>query len=152
MRRRGRLRHGLAAALAAAGLAGGALPAWAGGDMWGPGPASGPRPPLQSEPPDFRRAGSFRPSAGVAFFGGLLGFYRTVVSPVDGDRCDMAPTCSLYSRQALAEHGVLLGIVLTADRLLHEADEIPRVPEVQVGGQTFHYDPLEHNTYWWREP
>ena len=80
---------------------------------------------------------------------GLLSFYRTTVSAVDGDRCSMAPTCSLYSKQALETHGALLGVLLTADRLLHEADEIPVVPTIEMGGQTYFRDPLEWNTYWW---
>ncbi|MBI3993714.1 MAG: membrane protein insertion efficiency factor YidD [Candidatus Lambdaproteobacteria bacterium] len=79
---------------------------------------------------------------------GLLSTYRNVVSPVDGDRCDMAPSCSLYSRQALRRHGVLLGVLLTADRLLHEADEQVRVAPVRIGGELAYPDPLEHNTYW----
>jgi hypothetical protein len=61
----------------------------------------------------------------------------------------MAPTCSLYAKQAIETHGALLGVLLTADRLLHEADEIPVVPTVEIGGQTYYRDPLEANTYWW---
>ena len=79
----------------------------------------------------------------------MLRFYRLVISPVDGNRCVMAPTCSLYSHQAIQEHGVLMGIFLTADRLLHEGDEIARVPRLKENGETLFLDPLEANTYWW---
>jgi len=120
-----------------------------GGDMRGPGIRSAARPPLQ-----FAAAKGSPPAPGEAAFPaapwlGLLDFYRNTVSAVDGDRCSMWPTCSRYSRQAIERHGVLLGMLLTADRLLHEADEIPHVPVVQIRGKPHSRDPLESNTYWW---
>jgi hypothetical protein len=79
-----------------------------------------------------------------------LDWYRTVLSPLDGKRCTMAPTCSLYAQQAFREHGPLWGFVLTADRLLHEADEQPRVRSYVLRGQRLFIDPLAANTYWWQ--
>ena len=118
--------------------------------MRGPGLGAARRPTLGAAPPVlYRRGTGHAPGAAVGFFAGLLGFYRTVISPVDGDRCSMAPTCSLYSRQALETHGALWGILLTAERLLHEADEIPQAREIVLGGETFYLDPLDNNTYWW---
>ena len=95
------------------------------------------------------------PADSFGVFHALLSFYQTVVSPIDGDRCNMAPTCSRYSHLALETHGVLLGVMLTADRLLHEADEVGHVPEVtgttRFGlTETYYYDPLLANTYWWQ--
>ena len=78
-----------------------------------------------------------------------LNWYRTVLSPLDGKRCDMAPTCSLYAQQAFREHGPLWGFVLTADRLLHEADEQRFVPSYLLKGERHFVDPLTANTYWW---
>jgi hypothetical protein len=127
--------------------------AWAGGPpletMRGPGPGSSARPPLQSQPPDFRETSRDAEGVGAGLLLGVLGFYRNVVSTVDGDRCSMAPTCSLYSRDAIHAHGAWVGTLLTADRLLHEADEIPLVPTIDIGGETHYLDPLEANTYWW---
>jgi len=140
-----------AAVLAAVVLAlAAALPAAAAeGGLRGPGPLSARRAPLPAVRPVAHAHAADRPAgAGEAVFGGLLAFYQRVVSPVDGDRCSMAPTCSLYSRQALARHGVLLGVLLTADRLLHEADEVPHVPRLKEGGETYFVDPLSANTYW----
>ncbi|MBI4083784.1 MAG: membrane protein insertion efficiency factor YidD [Candidatus Lambdaproteobacteria bacterium] len=139
----------LASALA---CAGGALaqegPPAAG--LRGPSAGSAPRLPLGIAQPKLYAvdAPELAAGAGQSFFQGLLGFYRTVISPVDGDRCSMAPTCSLYGRQALKRHGALLGIVLTADRLLHEADEVQHVRLIREGGETYSLDPLEANTYW----
>ena len=116
----------------------------------GPHAASSRRPPLGvATAPDYL-AIARRPAeaAGSAPFTGLLDFYRRVISPVDGDRCDMAPTCSLYAQQAFKEHGVLLGFLLTADRLLHEADERPHARTYVTGGQKHYVDPLAGNVYW----
>ncbi len=121
-----------------------------GGGMRGPSRFSATRPPLQSEAPRFGSGSTHGHSVGTGAFMGLLSFYRNVISPVDGDRCSMAPTCSLYSHRALQEHGVLLGVLLTADRLLHEADEPVHGHKIVIGGETYYYDPIEANTYWLR--
>ncbi len=119
--------------------------------MKGPGPLSSRRLPLSVAPVKrylpIRAAEQGGP--GVAVFGGILSFYRNVISPLDGNRCSMAPTCSLYSHQALQRHGLLMGVLLTADRLLHEGDEIGRVPKTEERGEVLYLDPLEANTYWW---
>ena len=150
----------LLAALAWQGAPGAPAPAWAhpaleratvNHHMKGPGARSARRRPLSTVVVKTylpRKAGD--PSgAGTSVFQGLLGFYRNVISPVDGNRCVMAPTCSLYSHQAIQEHGVIMGIFLTADRLLHEGDEIPRARRIAEGGETLYLDTLEANTYWW---
>lgn len=119
--------------------------------MKAPGPASARRKPLSTIAVKFylpEKAGESS-GAGTSVFQGLLGFYRKVISPVDGNRCVMAPTCSLYGHQAIQEHGVIMGIFLTADRLLHEGDEISRVRRIKENGETLYLDTLEANTYWW---
>ena len=45
-------------------------------------------------------------------------FYRTSVRPARGGRCPMSPSCSRYSQEALAKHGPVVGLCLTADRLM----------------------------------
>jgi hypothetical protein len=120
-----------------------------GGEMRAPGPRSAPRPPLHRSMGEPRAIPPAEESFGSAPWLALLGFYRTTVSAVDGQRCSMFPSCSLYSKQAIEKHGAFLGVLLTADRLLHEADEIPLVPTVESRGKTYYRDPLEANTYWW---
>ncbi len=119
--------------------------------MKSPGARSSWRLPLSTRPVKYYLPlkGGAPSGAGTSIFQGLLRFYRNTISPVDGNRCAMAPTCSLYSHQAIQEHGVLMGIFLTADRLLHEGDEIARVPRLKENGETLFLDPLEANTYWW---
>ena len=36
-------------------------------------------------------------------------FYRDYISRVDGDRCQMSPTCSQYCNEAIKKHGAFLG-------------------------------------------
>lgn len=75
--------------------------------------------------------------------------YQTRVSPHDGPRCPLYPTCSAYARQALARHGALMGTLLTVDRLVQEADIHALAPRVRIGGIVRGYDPLEASDFWW---
>jgi len=45
-------------------------------------------------------------------------FYQWVVSPLLPASCRYLPTCSDYAAEALATHGLMTGIWLTAKRLL----------------------------------
>ena len=44
--------------------------------------------------------------------------YQRVISPALPRRCRYEPTCSRYALQALAEYGILRGLVLAVWRLL----------------------------------
>lgn len=118
--------------------------------MRGPGLRSGPRVPLGSAPRTGYGAYLRQPVESTAqpLFLGVLEFYRTVVSPVNGSNSDLAPVPSLYAVQAIKAHGVLLGTVLTTARLIGEPSVIPLAPPFVEDGRTFHYDPLAWNTYW----
>ena len=75
------------------------------------------------------------------------------VSRADGARCPMYPTCSHYARQAFAEKGLIMGWVLTSDRLLRcGRDETRLAPPVYVHGEPHAYDPLAANIFWWDKP
>ncbi len=60
----------------------------------------------------------------------------------------MYPTCSAYARQALHKHGPLLGIFMTADRLIHEGDPIEQQDPLIKWGHRRFFDPLAKNDYW----
>jgi hypothetical protein len=61
----------------------------------------------------------------------------------------MYPTCASYSRQAIQKHGFFIGVVMTADRLIHETTEMEYAPMVKVGNSVRFYDPLSENNFWW---
>lgn len=132
-------------------LQAGCMQAWAENDpMHSPEIGSSRRWPLSTQTAPDYLAIVRRPAeaTGTGPFLAMLNFYRIVISPVDGDRCEMAPTCSLYAQQAFKDHGVVMGFLLTADRLLHEGDEKPRVRTYRLGRDTYYVDPLSANTYW----
>ncbi len=86
--------------------------------------------------------------AAVPFFW-LLTLYQKVIGPVNGGRCPMYPTCSQYSVLAIRKHGPAIGIMMTADRLIHEADERKLAPLIKVGNRYRFDDPVENNDFWW---
>jgi hypothetical protein len=118
--------------------------------MRGPGLKSSLRRPLGiAEAPDFLAPLHSATASGLAApFLLVLDSYRTGLSPLDGNRCFMAPTCSIYALQAFREQGPLWGFVLTADRLVHEADEQALAQSYVVQGQHHYLDPLASNLYW----
>ncbi|HKK90834.1 MAG TPA: membrane protein insertion efficiency factor YidD [Desulfobacteraceae bacterium] len=82
--------------------------------------------------------------------GGVLYFYQKHLSPVDGDRCSMYPTCSGYAAETFKKHGFPVGWIMTCDRLLRcGRDEVKRSPVLTVKGRTRCYDPVAANDFWW---
>lgn len=64
----------------------------------------------------------------------LLIFYKRTLSPVTGNHCAYTPTCSMYSYDAIDKYGAVVGIYLTAKRLL-------RCTPFAKGG----FDPVKEN-------
>jgi len=88
-------------------------------------------------------------SAGQRAAEELFRFFQKYISPVDGDRCPSYPTCSQYGLEAVRKHGLLVGFVMTFDRLIHESDEIRSAPLIRVYESHKYYDPVENNDFWW---
>lgn len=76
-------------------------------------------------------------------------FFSNYISPVDGDRCQMYPTCASYGYQAFAKHGFFLGFIMTTDRLIHENNEMDYASLIKKGQVLRFYDPVSHNDFWW---
>ena len=49
---------------------------------------------------------------------GAIRFFQKYISPLDGPRCVLYPTCSQYGYLAIKKYGVFKGIVMTGDRLI----------------------------------
>ena len=75
--------------------------------------------------------------------------FSKYISRVDGDRCPMWPTCAAYSLQVIKKHGFFLGFMMTADRLIHESNEMDYAPLIRVGDKFRFYDPVSNNDFWW---
>lgn len=77
--------------------------------------------------------------------------YQHIVGNLDGRSCPSYPVCSVYARQALSEHGWLVGSWLMLDRLIHEADDLQHGPWIVFKGETRLHDPLSRNDSWLRK-
>ncbi len=102
--------------------------------------------------PSQASSGAASKSLPSGVFDRLLRFYQQVISQVDGPRSNMYPTGSAYARQVIEKHGVLRGVVLTAERLLHEGNEKQVAPRIRKYGIWRIYDPVEANDWWWQGP
>ena len=77
--------------------------------------------------------------------------YQTHISPIDGDRCPMTPSCSAYAQRAIQKHGPLTGWIMAMDRLVRcGRDEKHLAPRVMIQGVPHIYDPVENNDFWWK--
>ena len=68
--------------------------------------------------PSADRAGRDQTTGLESFLLGSVRFFQTQISPIDGARCSFSPTCSQFGYGAVHDHGPVLGIVMTADRLM----------------------------------
>lgn len=73
--------------------------------------------------------------------------FQILISPADGDRCPMSPSCSQYAVEAIRTYGPWRGIVLTSDRLLRCGRE-DDYPLIRNQGEFRYYDPLGDNVIW----
>ena len=102
---------------------------------------------------DTATRGALSPDTSVSLPAGvlnhLLRFYQQVISQVDGPRSNMYPTGSAYAHQVFNKHGAFLGLLLTAERLLHEGNERKVSRLIKKYGIWRIYDPVEANDWWW---
>ncbi len=78
-------------------------------------------------------------------------FFQNVVGTLDGRACADYPVCSLYARQALHKHGLIIGSWLAMDRIIHEVGDLEQGPFVIYQGERRVYDPLSRNDFWLRD-
>lgn len=122
-------------------------------DPWGPWSVSEDAPALLTQAD--RKAAPLgpqeRPERTIAAtpFLWMLTFYQKTVGPVVSGRCPMYPTCSQYSVESIRKHGPVIGIMMTADRMMHELDEQNHAPLIRVGGRYRYSDPVRNNDFWW---
>jgi len=82
----------------------------------------------------------------------IIHFYQKYISPVDGQRCSMYPSCSKYAKNCAEKHGFLMGWVMGFDRLVRcGRDEVKTSSPIWINGEKYTYDPVENNDFWWSE-
>jgi len=93
----------------------------------------------------FHRQTAYQPDP-LAFF---VKLHRHYISPIDGSRCPMYPSCSQYSLACFERHGLFMGWVMTWDRLYRcGRDELQLSSWVVINGERKCYDPVENNDFW----
>ena len=76
-------------------------------------------------------------------------FYQRFISPAVGNRCQMSPSCSAYSKEAFNAHGFFLGWIMTCDRLMRcGRDETRLSPEILTSDGRLTPDTLSGNDSW----
>jgi len=91
--------------------------------------------PAESKPEEMGRACAYT----------WLKIYQNYFSVVLTSHCPMYPSCSHYSIQAINRYGAAKGIMMTADRLIHEGTAAKEAPIVQIGGRSLCFDPVDAN-------
>ena len=75
-------------------------------------------------------------------FSHLFSFYDEYISPIDGDRCPMQPSCSHYGRQAIETYGFVIGLLMTFDRLQRCGYDKDQYNEVRKSNRVYLHDPV----------
>jgi uncharacterized protein len=61
----------------------------------------------------------------------------------------MYPSCSQYAKDSIQKHGVVLGWIMSMDRLVRcGRDEKKISPSLYIGNKKYIYDPVENNDFW----
>ena len=75
--------------------------------------------------------------------------YQKFISPADGPRCGLYPTCADYGYQAIQKHGPFIGGWMAADRFTRDnAKDMEQYPLIEKYGIQRHYDPVSENDFW----
>jgi len=77
--------------------------------------------------------------------------YRNYLSPALSRGCPCYPSCSEYMVQAITDFGMILGLIIGLERLLHEHDEIHHGTIIYLDGTPKIYDPIVNNIFWWSD-
>jgi len=75
----------------------------------------------------------------------VINIYKHYISPIDGDRCPMYPSCSQYAKEAFHRYGFFKGLILTFDRLLRCGSDLRHYREIRVNHTPCYLDPVDDN-------
>lgn len=74
---------------------------------------------------------------------GPIELYQHYISPVDGDRCLMFPSCSAYSKEAFRRYGFIRGMLMATDRLTRCSIDLTQYKIIRIGKKDYALDPVE---------
>jgi uncharacterized protein len=74
----------------------------------------------------------------------MIGFHKTVITPIDGPRSHYLPSSSQYTLDAMRKYGYFKGFTMGCDRLMRENDDEWVYPKITDGqGYTMKSDPVK---------
>jgi len=86
-------------------------------------------------------------------FSSMVKFYQGPLNHLSAVRrgtCPMYPSCSEYSKESIKKHGIIIGWMMTCDRLMRcGRDETKLASKIFVNGKWKYYDPVGQNDFWW---
>ena len=69
--------------------------------------------------------------------------YKEFISPIDGDRCPMYPSCSLYAKNAVDKFGIFIGFILFSDRLTRCGNDLFFYKEIRINKKILYIDSIK---------
>jgi putative component of membrane protein insertase Oxa1/YidC/SpoIIIJ protein YidD len=81
----------------------------------------------------------------------LLWFYQHTLSGNTGTECPHYPSCSRYSLIAVDDYGLVIGVIMTAERLERchdDANDVGQYPWRDIDGQRLIWDPPVLDAWW----
>jgi putative component of membrane protein insertase Oxa1/YidC/SpoIIIJ protein YidD len=75
----------------------------------------------------------------------VLRFYQENISSHDGPRCLFYPTCSQFAGQAVKEHGLFIGVLMTIDRMVYREDPLSLQYYIYDEEKDRYHDPVHHS-------
>ena len=77
----------------------------------------------------------------------IYDFYKRFVSPIDGDRCMMHPSCSAYAKNAISKYGVFIGFLFITDRLTRCGNDLFFYRSIILNRREYFLDPVYRKEY-----
>ena len=75
----------------------------------------------------------------------IITFYQNNISPYDGPRCMLTPTCSQFYKEAHSQYGFIWGTLMTIDRLFYREGQSSLKYYRYNSSKGTYEDPVYHN-------
>lgn len=74
----------------------------------------------------------------------VIKYYQKYITPIDGNRCVMYPSCSEYSHQAIEKFGFIRGYIMTTERLTRCSKDLKFYNSFIKNNIEYNIDPVEN--------
>jgi len=77
----------------------------------------------------------------------LIGVYQKYISPVDGQRCAMQPSCSHFAADSIERYGWFKGVLMGTDRIMRCGMDSRFYPHQYRDYRSYNLDPPEESIW-----